>query len=160
MLFEHIVQINDPSNPLLTPMNRQQLWRGLLRRVERPEEFLVGVEHVAIVERGTGWLQREMRLGAMMVRDRITLEDERRVHFDTAPSEQHDGGQFTMTIEEPTPGSLFVRFSYKTSLPDTGATDTAAGDAYFADYIKSAYRDTDVDAIRWIRELLETGELD
>lgn len=159
MNFEHLVQINDPADPLLTPLSRRQLWQGLIRRVERPEEFLVGVEHVAIVARGEGWLQREMRLGTMLVCDRITLEEEQRVLFDTAPSEHHGGGQFVMSIEEPGEGALFVRFSYRTALSET-PTGNANDDANFVEYVKSAYRDTDVDAVRWIRELAETGELD
>jgi len=160
MHYEHIVQINDANDPLLSIISRNQLWRGLLRRVEKPEEFLVGVESVTITARGDGWLKRDMQLGPLRVEDHITLEDEVRIHFDTAPSAQHQGGSFTMTIEEPNPGALFVRFSYQTALPETGPQDTDAGDAYFADYVKSAYRDTDIDAIRWIRELVETGQLD
>lgn len=159
MLFEHIVQINDPSDAMLAEISRHQLWQGLLRRVERPEEFLIGVERVTIVERGEGWLKREMQLGPLLVRDHITLDHEYRVHFDTAPSEQHQGGSFTMVIEEPSPGALFVRFRYETALPETAGMESDAGDAYFADYVKSAYRDTDIDAIRWIRELVETGEI-
>jgi hypothetical protein len=65
-----------------------------------------------------------------------------------------------MRIEEPEPGALFVRFVYRTSLPETGPMDTEAGDAYFASYVKAAYRDTDIDSIRKIRALAETGALD
>lgn len=160
MHYEHLIQINDPNDPLLTPLTRAQLWRGLIRRVEQPAEFLVGVVSVKIVERGEGWLKREMLLGNLTVKDHITLEIEQRVHFDTAPSDQHHGGSFTMQIEEPEPGSLFVRFSYHTPLPEPSPGDTTANDAYFTEYVKKAYRETDVDAIRWIRELAETGELE
>ncbi|WP_374349242.1 SRPBCC family protein [Chitinimonas sp.] len=159
MHFEHLIQINDPDNEMLTPISRSQLWQGLLRRVEQPQEFLVGVEAVRITERGEGWLKREMQLGPLQVNDHITLVAEQQVHFATAPSEQHQGGSFTMSIEEPSPGALFVRFTYQTSLSDQAKVDSGSDDAYFADYVKSAYTDTDVDAIRWIRELVETGEL-
>jgi hypothetical protein len=158
--YEHIIQINDFNNPMLVPLSRRQLWMGLLRRAERPEEFLIGVERVTVVERGPDWFRREMQLGKLTVLDHISLEEETSVHFQTEASEQHDGGSFLMRIEEPSPGALFVRFVYKTSLPETGPMDTEAGDAYFASYVKAAYRDTDVDSIRKIRELLETGELD
>ncbi|WP_269532538.1 SRPBCC family protein [Chitinimonas sp. BJYL2] len=160
MHFEHLVQINNPDDPLLTVMSRAQLWRGLMRRVEKPEEFLVGVESVRIIERGEDWLKREMQLGALLVQDHILLAHEHIIQFATAPSAQHGGGHFTMVIEEPSPGDLFVRFRYETSLPEAGEATTEADDAYFADYVKSAYRATDIDAIRWIRELLETGQLD
>ncbi len=158
MHYEHLIQINDPADPMLTPLSRQQLWRGLLRRVERPSEFLVGVEAVRIVERGEGWLKREMQLGNLLVCDHVRFEHLHSVHFDTAPSEQHQGGSMHMQIEEPSEGALFVRFSYHTPLLEDGQYN--AEEAQLIDYVKHAYRDTDVDAIRWIRELAETGELD
>ncbi|MBK9243241.1 MAG: DUF1857 family protein [Burkholderiales bacterium] len=43
MRFEHLVQINDPLQPLLTEVSREQLWRGLLRRAEQPTEFVLGL---------------------------------------------------------------------------------------------------------------------
>jgi hypothetical protein len=159
MHFEHIIQINDLSDELLTPLTRQQLWQGLMRRVEQPEEFLEGVERVDITARGDNWLKREMQLGVLLVNDHITLVPEQRIHFDTAPSNQHQGGSFSMSIEEPAPGQLFVRFSYRTAHPD-GSSDGDQEAAKYAEYIKAAYRSTDIDAIRWIRELVETGDLD
>jgi hypothetical protein len=158
--YEHLIQINDPNNPMLEPLSRRQLWLGLLRRAERPQEFLIGVERVEILERGMGWFEREMRIGNLDVRDHIELEEDVSVHFETQPGENHGGGTLTMRIEEPQPGDLFVRFVYKTSLPETGPMDTEAGDAYFASYVKAAYRDTDIDSIRKIRALAETGALD
>src|SRR6218665_2414212 len=104
MQFEHLIQINNPDDPLLTPMSRAQLWRGLMRRVEKPEEFLLGVESVRIVGRGDDWLKREMQLGALLVEDHILFAHEHIIQFATAPSAQHGGGTFTMTIEEPAPG--------------------------------------------------------
>jgi hypothetical protein len=34
--FEHLIQINDPLNPLLENMTRDQLWEGLVLRAEQP----------------------------------------------------------------------------------------------------------------------------
>jgi len=157
--YEHLIQINDANNPTLIPLSRRQLWLGLLRRAERPQEFLIGVERVEIMERSAGYFERDMQLGKLQVCDHITLEEDVSVHFETQPGENHDGGSLLMRIEEPQPGDLFVRFVYQTSLPETGPMDTEAGDAYFASYVKAAYRDTDIDSIRKIRALAETGEL-
>ena len=44
MRFEHLVQINDPLMPLLEPLSREQLWRGLVRRAEEPTRFVLGLE--------------------------------------------------------------------------------------------------------------------
>lgn len=159
MHYEHLVQINDPQDPLLTPLSRLQLWRGLLRRVERPDEFLVGVESVRFPERGTDWVKREMQLGTLLVCDHIRLHEGQSIEFDTAPSAQHQGGKFSMRIEEPAAGELFVRFAYQTPLRDA-ADGASAEELQLLDFLRNAYRDTDVDAIRWIRELAETGQLD
>ena len=32
MQFSHLIQINDPFNPLIDPLSREQLWRGLVLR--------------------------------------------------------------------------------------------------------------------------------
>jgi len=32
MKFEHLIEINDPLNPLADTMTREQLWRGLVLR--------------------------------------------------------------------------------------------------------------------------------
>ena len=42
MNFEHLIQINDPENPLAPPLTREQLWQGLSHRIENPVPFLPG----------------------------------------------------------------------------------------------------------------------
>ena len=32
--FEHLVQVNDPLNPLAETLTREQLWQGLVLRAE------------------------------------------------------------------------------------------------------------------------------
>ena len=160
MRYEHLIQINDPHNPTLIPLRRDQLWVGLLLRAEQPEEFLVGVERMRILARGVDWLEREMYLGNLRVHDRITLLPGYSVHFATSPSEVHGGGQLTLQIEEPQHGDLFVRFTYETALSEEAKLESDAGDAYFADYVKNAYKATDIDSIRTIRRMAAEGLLD
>ena len=40
MKYEHLVQINDPLNPLIHILTQDQLWRGLFRYVESPTWFI------------------------------------------------------------------------------------------------------------------------
>ena len=40
MKFEHLVEINDPMNPLLDTLTREQLWHGLVLRAEQPKLFI------------------------------------------------------------------------------------------------------------------------
>ena len=42
--FEHLIEVNDLANPLLTPLTREELWFGLLCRAEDARAFLPGLE--------------------------------------------------------------------------------------------------------------------
>ena len=58
MKFEHLVQINDPLMPLLDPLTRSQVWRGLVRRAEDPVPFILGLDDCRILARGPDWRKR------------------------------------------------------------------------------------------------------
>lgn len=159
MRYEHLVEVNDPLNPLLDPLTREQIWNGLVLRAEEPARFQEQVESSAILERGEGYLEREVYLGNLRVRDRIRFDPMSTVHYQTQPGENHGGGSLTMTIEEPAPGHLFVRFLYQTALSEVTHYETDAGDAYFAPYVKAAYEQADIETIRRIREFADAGLL-
>jgi hypothetical protein len=60
-----------------------------------------------------------------------------------------------MTIEEPEPDILFVRFVY-----DDGASAAEdSAEAFYNDFRRSAYKESDIDTIRTIREMAEGGRL-
>lgn len=153
MNFEHLIQINDLQNPLIVALSRDQLWQGLLHRVEDATPFLPGLETCTIVERHADHLLRELNFGAAVIHDRVTLKEQHWVRFDILPSEQHAGGSLTISIEEPEPDALFLRFSYATSF----ATNPNSEDRAYIDYVKSAYHQSDVDCVRIIRTLAAGG---
>lgn len=157
MQFEHIVVVNDPSQAGV-PLSRAELWQGLVRRVEDPLAFVESLDKATILSRGANWLTRELWFGKLCVRDKVFLDAETEVRYETEPSDQHSGGTLTMTIEAPAPEVMFVRFVYSTPLPDTAPTETDAGDAYYAPYVKAAYQQADIDTILRIRELAAAGE--
>ncbi len=149
MNFEHLIQINDPENPLVESLDREQLWLGLLHRVENPMPFLPGLENCTILERGEQGLLRELDFGPATIQDRVTLTDRLRVRFDIQPSATHPGGSLTITIEEPEPARLFLRFAYETTL----AKDPNSEERAYIEYVKSAYHQSDIDCVRLIRML-------
>ena len=149
MNFEHLIQINDPENPLVESLTRDQLWLGLLHRVENPVPFLPGLESCTILERAADALLRELDFGPAVIQDRVTMADRHWVRFDIQPSEVHPGGSLTITIEEPEPSFLFLRFAYETTL----ANNPNSEDRAYIDYVKSAYHQSDVDCVRLIRSL-------
>lgn len=153
MHFEHLIEINDPGNPLIVPLSRAELWQGLLYRVENPVPFLPGLDSCAILERHPTVLQRELRFGGTVIHDRVDLEDGRWVRFSIAPSESHAGGELTISIEEPETDRFFLRFAYRTTLAEGAPSE----DAGYVEYIKSAYHASDVDCVRLIRILAAGG---
>lgn len=157
MHFEHLIEINDPNNPLLVPLTVPQLWRGLLFRAEAPGLFMEQLDEVTILLREEGFMERELRFGKLRVHDRIWFEPQRQVRYQTTPSAEHGGGSLTMTIEQPEPERLFLRFAYHTPLPEQNGE--GGEEAQFIPYVKAAYRDADVHTVRVIREMAERGEL-
>ena len=67
MKFEHLIEINDPLNPLIDPMTREQLWRGLVLHAEQPKLFMPHLDECTIVERSPGELNRKRRFGKLIV---------------------------------------------------------------------------------------------
>ena len=153
MNFEHLLQINDPENPLIEPLSREQLWQGLLHRVENPVPFLPGLESCTILEREANTILRELDFGPASIQDHVTFVASHWVRFDIVPSETHAGGRLTITIEEPEPSFLFLRFAYETTL----ASNPNSEDRAYIEYVKSAYHQSDVDCVRIIRTLAAGG---
>lgn len=153
MRFEHLVEINDPANPLIQPLSRAQLWQGLMHRVEDPVPFLPGLETCVVLERSGTELLRELNFGAAVIHDRVTFSQEQWVRFAIVPSKEHAGGDLTITIEEPQPGHLFLRFAYRTTLAETAGSEEAG----YVEYVKSAYHESDLDCVRLIRTLAAGG---
>lgn len=151
MNFEHLVQINDPVNPLGEILSREQLWQGLWHRVENPVAFLPGLESCQILERQETTLLRVLDFGAAQIRDRVSFVVQEWLRFDIEAGANYAGGALTITIEAPEPEALFLRFAYETTLAE-GTEDGA-----YAEYVKSAYRESDLETVRVIRLLLAEG---
>lgn len=153
MNFEHLIQINDPENPLIEALNRDQVWQGLLYRVENPVPFLPGLESCNILERQANELLRELDFGPAVIRDRVTIAQGHSVRFVIEASEVHPGGSLHIAIEEPEASFLFLRFTYETTL----ANNPNSEDKAYIEYVKSAYHQSDVDCVRIIRTLAAGG---
>lgn len=136
-------------------LTREELWFGLLCRAEDPRPFLPGLESCTIVERSDACLVRELRFGSALIRDRVTLTPMESVCFETERTESHAGGRLTIGIEEPAENELVLRFHYVTTLPEGGGDP----DANFAEYVKSAYHQSDLDTVRVIRMIAESGRI-
>ncbi|GLU30170.1 SRPBCC family protein [Trinickia caryophylli] len=152
MNFEHLVQVNDPLNPLVDTLSRDELWEGLVLRAEQPQLFVIGLDSCTILSRGDRTFERELHYGPATVRDRVTLTPNESVRYDIMATEAHVGGSLTMTIEQPDEMQLFVRFEYTTTLPAAQTED----DRRTSEIVKSAYREADIDTVRLIRQYART----
>lgn len=153
MRFEHVVIVNEPDNPLIEDLSREELWFGLLCRVENPCAFLPGLETSRVLERSADRILRELDFGQVRIRDQVTLMPMEGVVFEAEQTADHAGGSLTIRIEEPVAGQLVLRFVYLTTLPEA---QSGQPDVY-SEFVKSAYHESDIDTVRVIRSIVTSG---
>lgn len=156
MKFTHLIEINMPDNPLLAPLTREQLWRGLVLRAERPTLFLLGLDSCDITAREPDGLSRTLRFGQLVVHDHVRFSPLDNVHYHVPQQEGIPMSDLRMTIEAPQPGALFVRFEYD----DHNPVQETEEESFYNDFRREAYKEADIDTIRMIRQLAQEGQLD
>jgi hypothetical protein len=156
MKFEHLIEINDPLNPLIDALSIEQLWRGLVLRAESPKLFVPHLDDCVIDERTEHGFRRRLRYGELVIEDRVVLEPMRQVRYEVAAQQDISQSSLTMTIETPTEDTLFVRFQYE----DGHDAATDAANAMYDDFRRSAYVESDIDTIGMLRDLASQGRLD
>ncbi|AOJ32083.1 SRPBCC family protein [Burkholderia metallica] len=148
MNFEHLIQINS-DDPAVPPLTRDQLWEGLVLRAEQPQLFVLGLDSCVVLERTDTTLERELHYGHATVRDHVTFTPNQQVRYDIRAADGEIGGSLTMTIEERDDHALFLRFEYQTTLV---VTDDSEDARQTHGIVKEAYRTSDIDTVRLIRE--------
>jgi len=156
MKFDHLLQINDPLNPLIDPMTPTQLWRGLVLRAQSPKLFVPWLDACEIAVRSPTVLERVSHYGEVKIHDVVTFVDEFQVRYEVPPQGEIPASQLVVTIEEPSVGLLNVRFSYEDGVEDIAGSM----EAFYNDHRRSAYRESDIDTIRIIRQMAGEGRFD
>ncbi|MBS0309483.1 MAG: DUF1857 family protein [Proteobacteria bacterium] len=155
MRFHHLIEINDPLNPLIDPLTRAQLWRGLVLRAEAPELFMPHLDRCEILSRNEQALTRVLHYGNVSIRDEVRFTPQQEVLYQVPQQDEISASSLSMRIEEPQPERFYVRFEYA----DSSADDADSMDAYYNQFRRSAYYEADLDTIRTIRQFAAEGRL-
>ena len=155
MKFNHLIEINDPLNPLIDTLTREQLWQGLVLRAESPKLFVPWLDSCDLLSRSGDTLNRELRYSALVVRDTVTFFPQERVHYHVPPQGEIPTSSLTMSIEEPQAEMFFVRFEYDDGTGEIESTE----EAFYNEFRRSAYLEADIDTIRIIRQMADEGRL-
>jgi len=156
MKFEHLIEINDPLNPLADTMTREQLWRGLVLRAEDPKMFMPHLDECTLGERESGSFARRLRYGELVIDDVVHLTPLQEVRYEVPAQGEIAASRMTMTIEAPSEGVMWVRFLYD----DGNASATDEMGRMYEDFKKSAYQEADIDTVKILRQLAAEGKLD
>ncbi len=156
MEFEHIITVNDANEPLVTPMSRYQLWRGLMKRITDPMRFNEAMDEATVDDITTTHWTRKLRFGSLVVHDRVTADPMDAIVSEVEWPPTVAGSRMTMRIEEPAVGTMIVRFVYRNTHADAGASlEPAQRKA-----LEAAYLHLDIDAIALVRRMVASGEIE
>jgi hypothetical protein len=154
MHFEHLIQINDPQDPAVPPMTRDELWRGLMHRVETPQRFPLGPDECRLhAADAPDELRRDVIFGKLRFEDTVRMVHQHAVDFEPRPHGDQPPVSLRIAIEEPTPEALFLRFRYQSEEPPGGAEPGLQA------LREQAWLEHDRDMVRTLRLWLAEGRL-
>ncbi len=156
MRFEHLIEINSPDavmRGMMTPFTRAQLWEGLMARLRTPQRFPNGPELCSCTLVQPGVYARTLQFGQHSLKDRVELIEGERMSFTPEPHGDLAPIRLVITIEEPLPGQMVLRFVYE------ALAEQSAEEAYYNSFRNNAWLHQDRDMVRTLREWLEAGGL-
>ena len=92
----------------------------------------------------------------LKVHDKVRFLPLNNVHYHVPQQDEIPASDLTMTIEEPEPGALFVRFEYNDHQDDEENSEAS----FYNEFRREAYKEADIDTVRMIRQLALEGQLD
>lgn len=158
MRYEHLVEINDPHSPLIFRLTRHELWQGLVRRAYAPQEFIYGLDAVVVAEvasdDATKVLERTLDFGSFTVKDIVRLRENESTSTDVEAGADWPRSRLVISIEEPQPDCLFLRFVYEW---DENLSDNEL-DRMTWSIRQQAYHASDIDTVVRLRELAQGAQ--
>lgn len=156
MRFEHLIEINSPQvtvRSMVPVFTREQLWQGLMARIQVPQRFPNGPESCDWRESEPGVFLRTLRFGQHVMQDEVRTVALQSMQFTPQPHGETAPIRLTISIEEPQAQQMVLRFVYLAMAEQTPE------EAYYNDYRHSAWLHNDRDMVTTLREWLDGGEL-
>jgi hypothetical protein len=101
------IPVNEPGKPYLS---RHDVWSGLLMKANNALPYVPIMQKCEVIERGDGWLIRDILLNNVPLREKVTFEPETRVVFDRIDCSEM--GRIENIIGEDDQGNLTLTFSF------------------------------------------------
>jgi len=101
------ILVNEPSK---TTLSRHDVWAGLLMKANNALPYVPIMSKCEVIERGEGWLTRDILLKDVPLREKVSFEPESRVIFDRIGGDEL--GRIENIIGEDEKGNLTLTFSF------------------------------------------------
>jgi hypothetical protein len=101
------ILVNEPSK---TTLSRHDVWAGLLMKANNALPYVPIMSKCEVIERGEGWLTRDILLKDVPLREKVSFEPEKRVIFDRIGGDEL--GRIENIIGEDEKGNLTLTFSF------------------------------------------------
>src|ERR1700728_2209490 len=114
------ILVNEPSK---TTLSRQDVWAGLLMKANNALPYVPIMSKCEVIERGEGWLTRDILLKDVPLREKVSFEPESRVIFDRIGGDEL--GRIENIIRRGEKGNLNLTASFgltKKGIPESAAT--------------------------------------
>jgi Domain of unknown function (DUF1857) len=146
------IQVNgDPNEP---PLTRRLVWRGLMMKAENPLPFVPVITSCKIVERGDGYLVRDIIDRGDPITERVTFFPEHRVQFERLTGRVL-GTILNEIVEDE--GALALRFTF--TLAVAGVAADSAEERQFAAEMEHGYLMAVATTLNAVRKLTKNNAL-
>src|ERR1044071_5569843 len=94
------VPVNEASKLFLS---RHDVWTGLMMKAQNALPFVPQMKKCEVIEKGAGWVLRDILRGDEPLREKVTFEPERRVIFERVAG--NEPGRIENTLGEDEKGN-------------------------------------------------------
>jgi Domain of unknown function (DUF1857) len=142
------IPVNEPSKSFLS---RHEVWSGLLMKANNALPYVPMMQKCEVVERGDGWLVRDILLNGTPLRERVTFEPEQRVIFERTQGAEL--GRIENVIGEDANGNLTLTFSF--GLKKDGVAEGSAAETAHFSPMEGAYMGAVASTLAAVRKTVD-----